>query len=85
MNGDRGPSLIVKVLEKDGGAAARGLIMATILEFRSATRKGVASVPRGKSADILLFTGVRYQRWQETIADPERQDRRGRDGRQLDD
>ncbi|MGQ0456655.1 MAG: hypothetical protein ACT4OU_06305 [Hyphomicrobium sp.] len=38
--------------------------MATILEFRPALRPSM-SVCRARAADIVLFPGVRYERWAE--------------------
>lgn len=42
--------------------------MATILNFRSAEfRTGVGTSRReGDSAEVILFPGIRYERWKET-------------------
>jgi hypothetical protein len=39
--------------------------MATILEFRSRTMREPARHLSGGSAEIVLFPGVRYERWAE--------------------
>lgn len=47
--------------------------MATIVDIRSATsaRSGrVPNAPANRSADILIFTGVRYSRWDAEPAEP---------------
>ena len=61
------------------------MIMATILEFRSATRRVGPALQRGKSADILIFTGVRYERWEQKAEEADRKERRLHDGLLLDD
>ena len=45
--------------------------MATILSFKSSQRPSVASILRaaGMSAEIVLFPGVRYERWAEVPRD----------------
>lgn len=41
--------------------------MATILEFRALSEDGVARSRRrkGRTAEIVIFPGVRYERWRD--------------------
>jgi hypothetical protein len=56
--------------------------MATILDFRSAAER-----PRGRhgrvrsasSAEVVLFPGVRYERWDDAPAPAKKRGRRSRD------
>ncbi|MBA4173831.1 MAG: hypothetical protein C0511_14560 [Hyphomicrobium sp.] len=53
-------------------------IMATIVDIRSASRDSASTrnqsrnggEPRSGSAEILLFTGIRYERWGDLPARP---------------
>jgi hypothetical protein len=47
--------------------------MATILEFRGSERAPASrgADPRGrKSAEVVIFPGVRFERWDRPTADP---------------
>lgn len=41
--------------------------MATILEFRASSEEGVTRSRRrkGRTAEIVIFPGVRYERWRD--------------------
>lgn len=69
---------------------SRGDYMATIVDIRSASSVRAAraqSVRTNGSAEILLFTGVRYERWEEPRGAPAtgHASRRGRDRLELED
>lgn len=47
--------------------------MATIIEFRGSERAPAArgaGVQGRKSAEVVIFPGVRFERWERTAADP---------------
>ena len=46
--------------------------MATILEFRASSQKPARPVRRRirRSAEIVIFPGIRYERWNEPQAQP---------------
>ncbi|MCC7252354.1 hypothetical protein [Hyphomicrobium sp.] len=61
--------------------------MASILEFRQPAfgcRQGTARREGRGSADIVLFPGVRYERWTETSSDTAKPRRRARRRDHLD-
>jgi hypothetical protein len=51
--------------ERTNDRFRQGEPMATILEFRSHTMREPAQHHAGGSAEIVLFPGVRYERWAE--------------------
>jgi hypothetical protein len=58
--------------------------MATIVEFKSASRRGPALKEKaGVSADIVLFPGVRYERHPEPETPKPKKTKRRRDTLQL--
>lgn len=67
--------------------------MATIVDIRSAARDNASSrkqlrtgeEPRGGSAEILLFTGIRYERWGDLPARPTERKTSKRDRLELED
>jgi hypothetical protein len=56
---------------KHGSPVTGTATMATILSFKSSQRPSVAAILRaaGMSAEIVLFPGVRYERWAEVPRD----------------
>jgi hypothetical protein len=52
--------------------------MATILKFKIPTARNVSRFGAGHSAEIVLFTGVRYERWVEAKAAPVKAKRKRR-------
>jgi hypothetical protein len=60
--------------------------MATIVEFRaSQSRYQTASRPAyGASAEIVIFPGVRYERWAEPAEAPSPRKKRPRDTIEID-
>jgi hypothetical protein len=51
--------------------------MATILKLNLSAARKTAVLPVGHTAEIILFTGVRYERWTEvaSVAKPKRKRR----------
>lgn len=66
--------------ETRDGAKRKGEPMATILEFRSQSSRSVESTHHrdGVSAEIVLFPGIRYERWIEDAEPPAKQKKGGR-------
>lgn len=61
--------------------------MASILEFRQpaiGVRRESAVRAAGRSADIVLFPGVRYERWGDGSSEPAKPRRRARRRDHLD-
>ncbi len=62
--------------------------MATILEFRASARGASSANPakgQGVPAEIVLFPGVRYERWTETASRKRSKSKRRRDQIEIND
>lgn len=59
--------------------------MATILKFRvrSVQKRAAASARRARSAEIVIFPGVRYHRWSEPSSPGEKRGKIKRDTLKL--